>query len=81
MVSQKSTTTFKVTDVKLTKKQYFEKVKESFDKGGWLKMGISDKQVQGEANELSRMAKLFPVGAVLEKRGPEIQIREVKKKR
>ncbi len=78
---QKSTTTFMVSDVRMSKKDYVQLILQSFEEGGWLKCGITEEMVRKEADELLRLAKAFRPGVVLEKRGPDIQVREVKKRR
>lgn len=77
-----STTTFTVADVKMSEEDYFKMVKKNLEDGGWLKGGhIPDEAIRQRAKELLRVAKSFRPGVVLEKRGPEIQVRKVKKRK
>lgn len=80
MTSHKSTTTFKVANVKLDEEGYVKLLMKSLDEGGWLQCGITEEMAREEAKTLLRLAKSFRPGVVLEKRGPEIQVRKVKKR-
>jgi hypothetical protein len=80
MKTSKSTTTFKVAEVDMDKEAYAKLLLKSLDEGGWLKVGITEKMARDEAKELLRLAAGFRTGVVLEKRGPEIQVRKVKKR-
>ncbi|KNZ68650.1 hypothetical protein Tfer_2741 [Thermincola ferriacetica] len=68
----RATTTCKVADVRLTKRQYIQKIQASLNKSGFGRI-IDTKK---EAEELLRIANCFPVGAVVEKRGSVFQVRK-----
>ena len=79
VIEGKATTTFKVSNVKKTKKDFEEVIRKSLKTGGWYEAMTKPKDfVKAEAKELLRLAKKFPLGKVLEKRGDEIQIRRTK---
>jgi hypothetical protein len=81
IATHKSTTTFKVANTNLAKEAYVKMILKSFDEGGWLKLGITEEMVRKEADELLRLASTFRLGTILEKRGPDIQVRKVKKRK
>ncbi len=68
----KATTTFKVADVRLTKKGYVRMIQTSLNERGFGQVIDAKK----EAEELLRLASHFPVGAVVEKRGSVFRVRK-----
>jgi len=78
MVSQKGTTTFTVED-----RPGFElddlilAVAESLGNAGWLSGDVEDalEWATTDAQELARLAEVFPVGSIVEKRGRDIKER------
>lgn len=80
--SHRATTTFMSANIKLTKKAYFELLKEGLKSAGWLEGGfITDEIIHQQVETLLDAAKSFRPGVVLEKRGPVIQTRELKKQK
>jgi hypothetical protein len=85
--SMKGTTTFKVVDLPdMTIEKFRAELRASKEAGGWLK-SLSEKDiadwVNSEVDELARVANMFTVGRVVEKRGRSILCRlpKVKKPR
>lgn len=76
-LSSKATTTFTVALWPKSEKEFLDYVLGALQDAGWL--GGMDEAGRAEmlkdARELLRIAALFPVGAVLEKRGSTIQQR------
>jgi len=82
MTTRVGTTTFTVINVAMTKEKYFRMVRKSYKDGGWLKYGVlKDEDIRRESEDLLRLAKAFLPGEILEKRGPTVQAREVKKRK
>ena len=84
--SHKATTTFMVADKKrLTRTKFIEKLLKSRIKAGWIQVEGKVKEkdlawVTEDVDELIRLAKYFPTGSIMEKRGEAIQVRSVKKR-
>jgi len=81
--SHKATTTVKVVEMEITLRELAERIRASLKAAGWLE--YSNEQeiiawVNQDAGELTKVAKYFPVGTVLEKRGGSFQNRVIKKK-
>jgi hypothetical protein len=77
LVSHTATTTFKVAEVEITPLEYLEAVTASNIKGWGDKPSIRELS-RVDCNELIRLAEVFPVGTILEKRGNKIQERKIK---
>ncbi len=76
----KATTTFKVVDTKITKAEFINRLKKSYQKGGWYKLlgkSAAESRIGQEAYRLLRLAKHFKIGKILEKRGNQIQERNI----
>lgn len=72
----KATTTFKVVNVKITKKKYIDLLKKSEIKARWYKPTDNLSDVEKKGKYLLDLANSFRVGLVLEKRGNSIQSRK-----
>lgn len=75
-----ATTTFCVADLLVTGEEYRAAVVKHYNEGGWRKyMSASEfnEMVTEDVTDLLRIAFLFPVGAVLEKRLEDIRVRRV----
>lgn len=76
--SHKATTTFEVADLPMTKEELIKTLEVSLVGGGWYDAPEkATKHATEDANEIIRLSATFPVGAVLEKRGNQIQSRTV----
>jgi len=67
----KSTTTFKVADLPLSEDEYFDKLVASFRSSGWIKGEPSEQWkaiARQDCDRLLKIAMLFNIGTVLEKR-------------
>jgi len=77
--TRKGTTTFKVSDIHMHREEFLAKLMESAVMAGYLDKENPDKEmldsIYDDAIELSKIAQLFNVGTVLEKRGNVIQER------
>lgn len=76
--SQKATTTFKVVEMPITPKAFWNKYIESERKAGWVKESATKEELKvfrAVAKELLRLPNRFPVNTVLEKRANRIQTR------
>jgi len=71
----KATTTFKVEDRNITREDFIRALVQSLKKAGWLTIANNEKLVRDTVAELLTLAKSFPVGKVLERRGDKIQVR------
>ena len=71
------TTTVKVAERDLTLRQYEDEAVEALRRGGWLDIPNVDLESAARegARELAVVALGFPLGTVLERRGPVIQER------
>jgi len=69
----KATTTFKVVDLPIAESDFIQKIQDSVIKSGLGKVDASG------AKELLRIANIFAVGDVVEKRGVTLRKREIKK--
>jgi len=81
MESHKSTTTFQVVNLDMTREDFEKKLRECFETGGWAAIMTEEElaeQIKQDADELLRLAEFFPLGRILEKRGSEIKTRKVK---
>jgi hypothetical protein len=74
--SGKSTTTFCVTRLPLTRQEVVAQFTESLRRTGWLKL-LEPGAVDEMVNEHLDIARAFPEGAILERRGDEICRRDV----
>ena len=72
MVTLKSTTTFRVKCLPITREQFADMVRTSYHRAGFT---LDDASIKEEADALLRLAVKFPADAVLEKRGNMIQAR------
>ena len=72
--SGKGTTTFLTVEQEITESQLIEMVRQSLETGGWLKFMTAD-DVKEEARQILTLAKPFPVGSVVERRGDIVQQR------
>jgi hypothetical protein len=70
--TRKASTTAKVVERKLTKKQFVKEFEQAMTKAGWEFPKI---EIECEADELLSIADHFAVGAVVEKRGSDIFVR------
>lgn len=75
----KATTTFKVVRLNLSEEDFTSKIRESLKKSGWHKLFGKDaeKVVKKNAKELLNLARHLKTGKVLEKRGDQIQERNI----
>jgi hypothetical protein len=73
--SLKSTTTFKVIDSALSKEQFMAALRDAFNRSGFKFEEHVYDEIELEGSELLRIAGIFPVNVVLEKRGKSIKIR------
>ncbi len=82
MESHKATTTMKVAELPLTEDEYKAKYAAYLVSSGWVKQddaaGLKE-WTDGDVKELHRIATEFPTGAVLERRGDQIQERAKKR--
>ncbi len=77
--SHKATTTFKVVDLPITVSDLATKIQDSLIKAGWGNVGAKVAEIgRDDARELVRLADFFQVGDILEKRGDDFRVREVK---
>ncbi|MCG3204312.1 MAG: hypothetical protein KCHDKBKB_01027 [Elusimicrobia bacterium] len=84
MESFKATTTFKVVKTNLTKKQFTSHLAKALVKGGWYQEPLSPadtKTVSVMAAKLLNLAASFPIGAILERRGTRVSVRQHASKR
>jgi len=70
----KATTTAKVISKDITKEEYTKELEKSLEKSGYMKF-LKQKDVEIEATELLKIADVFKVGDIIEKRGTKIQVR------
>jgi len=74
--SHKATTTATVKESAITPEEFMTIHRKSMEEGGWVKPDSTDAGwVADDAKELLRLASVFPVGAIIEKRGNSIQTR------
>ena len=75
--SDQATTTFKVTErVGMTVDGYAKVIFAALERQGWTKLGSGwEQRAIDDARELGRIAAGFPIGAIVEKRGPVFQVR------
>ena len=77
----KATTTFQVVDRDdIDDADLFQTIYESYERGGWVKLcgeRECERYAKADAEQIMDLARAFPVGAVLEKRGDLIQTRQV----
>jgi hypothetical protein len=77
MVSHKATTTFRVVELDATVQMLAQKLAEGLVEAGWYPTIEKAMPVAvDDARELARLAAVFPVGSVLEKRGDKVQVRQ-----
>jgi len=72
MLSARATTTMKVDDLRIDIEKLTDLMAISLKLGGWDALVGRARE---EAEELVRLADKFPVGAIIEKRGDQIQTR------
>jgi hypothetical protein len=72
--SGKATTTFCVARLPLSRQELLAKFTESLHRTGWLEL-LEPGVVAEMVNEHLEIARSFPVGAILERRGDEIRAR------
>lgn len=75
--SHKGGTTFRVEERPISKAEYVAILQCSHADAGWNFPPESDFSTESEALELLTLAKMFEVGVVLERRGPEIRVRAI----
>jgi hypothetical protein len=75
--SDKATTTFQVVErVGMTLENYAEFIYCALERQGWTKLGDDwKKMARKDAEELARIASVFRLGAIVEKRGRKFQER------
>jgi hypothetical protein len=76
--SGKATTTMRVEDRNMHVEEYIEIIRQSYKTGGWYDlMGIKDAEasIMQDVKDLLKVAKDFPAGTIVEKRGNTIQER------
>ena len=79
MVSHKATTTFRVVELDASVQMLAQKLAEGLVSAGWYPTIEEAMPVAvDDARELARLAAVFPVGAILEKRGDKVQVRSPK---
>jgi len=80
VVTGRATTTFAIVDLPVTRAEYREQMRQSSIREGWDKI-IGDAEFEAmideDVGELLRIAAMFPVGSVLEKRLDQISLRKV----
>lgn len=62
--TRRSTTKAKIIESQMTKKKFYDAVRESTEKAGWAQY-MTDKDIKEEADCTIDMAKEFPLGAVV----------------
>ena len=77
MDCHKATTTMKVVEKDMNMADLIAAVQESLKGGGWVTDDSDKAWAMEEAQELFRIADAFPVGAIIEKRGDDIQERRM----
>ncbi len=77
--SLKATTTMKCVEMEMTEGQLKEVLFQSLVKGGWVKEKTSavQKMIDGDADQLIRLGKMFRVGDIVEKRGNIARTRKI----
>ena len=71
----KATTTMKVAEVPMKKKEIFKRLKKHYRESWKMKAKEAEKIVRDEMKDLADVAAAFPIGAVIEKRGDTFQMR------
>lgn len=72
--SHKASTTFKVIEKNISEAELCQLLKENLAKAGWGE--ISDSAIKSDVRSLMRLAKQFPIGSILERRGEAVLIRK-----
>lgn len=72
--SHKASTTFMVIEKSLTEAELCKMLKESLANAGWGQ--IADSAIKSDVSSLIHLAKQFPVGSVLERRGDAVLVRK-----
>jgi hypothetical protein len=78
--TSKATTTATIEDRDITRAEFIGLMKKALEREGWYRpketeSGLSNQEIEEEADELLSTAKAFPVGAIIEKRGNKLQVR------
>ena len=76
--SHKATTTMKCVDVEITEAELKGLIFDFYCKGWKMSLIDATKEAEVEGAELMRMAGYFAVGAIVEKRGRNLQVRTPK---
>lgn len=80
LLSHKATTTMKVVNVNISKVKLEKLLRDNLFEGGWLENKNTAKtkiRIKNEIDDLIRIANIFPIGAIIEKRGNRFQLRRV----
>lgn len=75
--SHKASTTFKVVEKNIKAAELNKMFKDSLVKAGW---DVPDSAIQSDVRSLVRLAKRFPLGTVLERRGEVVHKRKERRK-
>jgi hypothetical protein len=70
----KATTTVRAKRLPITRGEYVAMLKDSLGRSGFARFMTQD-EIEGEADELLRLAAAFPSDVVIEKRGDHLQQR------
>lgn len=78
--TSKATTTAKIEERDIIRAEFIDQMKKALEREGWYRpketeSGLSIQEIEEEADELLSMAKGFPVGSIIEKRGNKLQVR------
>jgi hypothetical protein len=78
--TSKATTTATIEERDIIRAEFIDLMKKALEREGWFRpkdvdSGLSVQEIEQEADELLSMAKGFPVGAIIEKRGNKLQTR------
>lgn len=81
MRSDRATTTMKVVEIDITRDEFRAAIRDSLVGSGWIKKDEADapehaKWIDGDTDELLRLAACFDAGDVIEKRGEAINVRK-----
>lgn len=73
--TNKMSTTMKVVDLPLTVDEFYAKIRKNYEEAWGMTGPEYDADIIRDAAELLRIAKCFPVGSIVEKRGNKFQTR------
>jgi hypothetical protein len=78
--THRATTTFRVSALEITIGEYRDAIRDSMARSGWIDLDHEEDEddVDEMMDELLIVAAHYPVGAVLEKRGDQVQLRTIR---